>query len=241
VTNREIPWRATMALASVLVVFAQVISGAERDPHRPVCATTRCTQIKSYVKAHYCGESPYGNGPDDGCEIVRPKAAQADLEVVAQWSCDWDEQKRERTCRQQGRPPAPIRTIIAREMRRLGLQTAQNAQIKFTVLKSTSAGWSVAEGTYYRLQGENATSCQVVVTVDSSLRVNVLRQHRCHKENPDASEGTSWSPLGIADVDGDGQPDIILEGDEYENHWLEVVGLRGASLRTIFSGLGYYL
>ena len=27
--------------------------------------TTQCTQIKSYLKAHYCGESPYGNGPDD--------------------------------------------------------------------------------------------------------------------------------------------------------------------------------
>jgi hypothetical protein len=125
-------------------------------------------------------------------------------------------------------------------MRQLGLQTAQNAQINFTVLKSTSAGWSVAEGTYYRLQGENATFCQVVVTVDASSRVNVLRQHRCHEENADVSEGTTWSLLGIADVDGDGQPDIISEGDEYENHWLEVVSLRSASVRTIFSGLGYY-
>lgn len=240
VLKTSIPFRQAV-LAAVLVVYAPLIGAAEPDPHRPVCATARCTQIKSYLKIHYCGESPYGNGPDDGCEIVRPRAAQADVEVVAEWSCDWDDQTRERTCRQQGQASAPIRTIVDREMRRLGLQAAQNAETRFTVLRSTSAGWSVAEGIYYRLQGESATFCQVVVSVDVSSRVNVLRQHRCHKENADVSEGTSWSLLGIADVDGDGQPDIIFEGDEYENHWLEVVSLRGASVHTIFSGLGYYL
>jgi hypothetical protein len=81
----------------------------------------------------------------------------------------------------------------------------------------------------------------VVVIVDADLQVNVLRRQRCHEENADVSEGTSWWPLGIADVDRDGNADVILEGDEYENHWLEVVSVRGASARTIFSGLGYYL
>ena len=49
-------------------------------------------------------------------KLSAPKAAQADVEVIAQWSCDWDEQKRDRTCRQQGQPSAPIRMIVAREM-----------------------------------------------------------------------------------------------------------------------------
>jgi hypothetical protein len=42
-------------------------------------------------------------------------------------------------------------------------------------------------------------------------------------------------------VDGDGREEIVLAGDEYENHWLEVVSVRDGSCKTIFSGLGYYL
>jgi len=47
--------------------------------------------------------------------------------------------------------------------------------------------------------------------------------------------------MGIADVDGDGQLEIILEGDAYEDHWLEVDKMQAGSFRKIFSGLGYYL
>jgi hypothetical protein len=47
--------------------------------------------------------------------------------------------------------------------------------------------------------------------------------------------------MGIADMDGDGELEIILEGDAYENHWLEVDKLQGGTFRKVFSGLGYYL
>ena len=52
---------------------------------------------------------------------------------------------------------------------------------------------------------------------------------------------TQWSPIDLADVDGDGQVDVVLRGDAYEDHWLEVVSVGQGSSRTVFSGLGYYL
>jgi hypothetical protein len=47
--------------------------------------------------------------------------------------------------------------------------------------------------------------------------------------------------LDLADVDGDGQVDIILRGIGYEGDWLEVVSLQQGSPKTVFSGLGYGL
>jgi hypothetical protein len=34
---------------------------------------------------------------------------------------------------------------------------------------------------------------------------------------------------------------VILVGDAYEDHWLEVISVHDGSAKTIFSGLGYYL
>jgi hypothetical protein len=52
---------------------------------------------------------------------------------------------------------------------------------------------------------------------------------------------TQWSPIDLADVDGDGRTDVILQGDHYEDHWLEAVSVGQRFPRTLFSGLGYYL
>src|SRR6476646_11287179 len=102
----------------VLIICAQLPIGAERDPHRPPCETTRCRQIKSFLKAHYCGESAFGNGPEDGCEIRVPSIVPAGMQVVAQLKCDWDDKKNEQVCQQRGQVPAALRTIVAQEMRR---------------------------------------------------------------------------------------------------------------------------
>jgi hypothetical protein len=228
-------------LAFILIICLQLPIAAERDPHRPPCKTTRCLQIKSFLKAHYCGESPYGEGPDDGCEIRIPPTPFPEMQVVAELKCDWDDKRDEQVCQQRGQAPAAIRTIVIREMRRLGLGATEDDQIKFDILTSKSAGWSVVAGSYYRRRGENAAFCQVIVTVDETSHVNVLRIHRFGNTDPDVPKGTSWSPLGIADVNGDGEAEIILQADEYENHWLEVVSLHEGEARTIFSGLGYYL
>jgi len=47
--------------------------------------------------------------------------------------------------------------------------------------------------------------------------------------------------VDLVDVDGDGRPELVLEGDAYEDHWLEVVRIEDGSVKTIFSGLGYSL
>jgi hypothetical protein len=52
---------------------------------------------------------------------------------------------------------------------------------------------------------------------------------------------TTWSPIDLADVNGDGHIEVILEGDAYEDHWLEVDNVQDGSTHTIFSGLGYHL
>ena len=52
---------------------------------------------------------------------------------------------------------------------------------------------------------------------------------------------TDWTLLDIADTRGNGQLDVILEGDAYEDHWFEVISVQNGSAKTIFSGLGYSL
>jgi hypothetical protein len=213
----------------------------DKDPHRPVCASARCRKIKQFLKDHYCGESPFGNGPDDGCEIRRPKKAASSINLIADFDCKWSDSHRTSKCQQHSQPSSAIREILFGEMRRLGLPTAAENKVYFTVWESPSSGWSVAEADYYHLAGLNLTRCRVIVVIDQSSRVRVLRKMPFHKTDSDTPEGTTWSLLGLADVDGDGHVDVILEEDSYEDHWLEVESVQGESAHTIFSGLGYYL
>ena len=47
--------------------------------------------------------------------------------------------------------------------------------------------------------------------------------------------------MDVRDVDGDGGAELVLNGEGYEAHWLEVFTLRGEKWRLLFSGLGYSL
>ena len=53
-------------LGSSLVISSQFISGAERDPHRPVCKTNECMQIKSYLQEHIAGNHRTATDPMTG-------------------------------------------------------------------------------------------------------------------------------------------------------------------------------
>lgn len=125
-------------------------------------------------------------------------------------------------------------------MRLLGLPQGAEHEVYFKILKSPS-GLAVMEGTYTHVSGLELTFCEVVVIADAK-GVHVLRKVPIQKaENVDAANFTTWSPVDIADAAGDGRLEIVLEGDAYEDHWLEVISVQNGSFKTIFSGLGYYL
>jgi hypothetical protein len=228
------------ALMPLFAISGQLRGQDEKDPHRPACTSARCRKIKAYLKAHYCGESPFGNGPDDGCDIRPAKKLGTDIKVMADFDCKWIEGARK--CQQHGQPSSEVRGILISELRRLGLPAKASGQINFTVWTSTASDWSLAEAYYHHAAGSYViTLCQVIVTIDQRSQVHVLRKVQFQKTDEDKPAVTTWSPIDLADADGDGRIEVILEGDAYEDHWLEVESIQDGSSRTIFSGLGYYL
>ena len=230
-----------VVLMALLAASAQVKAQSEKDPHRPACISAYCQKIKSLLKKHYCGESPFGNGPDDGCDLRLPKKPGDAVDIKADFKCEWNTSKDASECAQHGQPSSDARSILISQLRQLGLPAKANGEIYFTVWESTQSGWSVMEAYYSRSVGSDIELCQVIVVIDKSSRVLVLRKLPFQKTDADVPRVTQWSLIDLADADGDGQVDIILEGDAYENHWFEVVSVSNGSAKTVFSGLGYYL
>jgi hypothetical protein len=99
----------------------------------------------------------------------------------------------------------------------------------------------LAAATYSRIVGSDLELCQVIVTIDGNSQVLVLRELPFRKTDADVPDTTERSPVDLADVDGCGKIEIILEADAYEDHWLEVISVHDGVSTTIYSGLGYYL
>jgi hypothetical protein len=229
------------AVVILLCIVAPPLNGQRRtDPRRPACTGAACQKIESFLRAHFCGASPFGKGPGNGCDTRYAKQLITGVNVIAAFDCQTDVTDGRPKCRQRSEPPPAIRSILVREMRRLGLPAKAEKDLYFTVWQPSSAKWFLAAADYGQANGSQLTLCQVIV-VDRGEHVQVLRKVRFQKTNADVRSVTTWFPLGIADVDGDGQLEIILEGDAHENHWLEVDTLQGGFFKTVFSGLGYYL
>src|SRR6267142_2449246 len=111
---------------SLFVAGAQVKAQAEKDPHRPPCADAYCRKIKSFVKKHYCGESPFGNGPDDGCDLRLPKKPGTAVDVKADFKCEWSVSKQAAQCEQHGQPSSIARNFLIQELRQAGLPAKAN-------------------------------------------------------------------------------------------------------------------
>lgn len=236
---------ARYLIAAVLVYVCCVVAPfkaeAQEDPHRPACTDAHCRKIESFLRTHYCGQSPYGNGPEDGCELRIPKKPRHGIDVVADFSCNWSEKEKATVCHQSGQPSLNIRRILIRELRHLGLPRKVGGKIYFRVWKSERIGWSLASADYAHVTGDALNIGEVVVLISPNLQVTVLRKSPFQKTNADVPDVTEWAPIDMVDVDGDGRLDVVLEADAYEDHWLEVVAIRNGSPVTIFSGLGYYL
>lgn len=234
-------WLAVVAAVSLCAAIAVTARQDDTDPNRPPCTTIECRTVERFVKTHYCGESPFGNGPDDGCEIKRPKTPSAGVDVVADYRCEWNENKQDRVCEQYGQPSPLVRRLLTDELRHLGLPAKTNGWTHFTEWKVARAGWSLAVADYSNTKGSELDLCEVVSIIDHSGHETVLHAMPYHKTNIDAPDVTAWAPVDIADVERNGQNEVVLEGDAYEDHWFQVVRVQDGTARIIFSGLGYYL
>lgn len=223
------------------VAFGQEGGPTEKDPHRPPCTNAECRKITSFLKAHYCGASPFANGPDDGCDTRVPKKLSAGIKSTADFACHWDEKIGEAKCQQRGEPTPELKSILLREMRRLGLPQQAVPELYFVVWQPNSEGWTLAGAYYGHVSGTELKLCQLIAVIDQNGTVHPLHEVRLQKTDADVPEVTGWSAVDIADVNGDGHMEIILEGDAYENHWYEVYGNQRGTFKMIFSGLGYYL
>ena len=226
-------------LLTLAYTVAQGSGQAEKDPHRPPCTSAECRKIRTFVKAHYCGASPFANGPDDGCDTRVPKKISSGVKVVADFECRRDEVSGKANCQQHGEPSAELRRLLLGEVRRLGLPHEVEGELHFMVWQSSAN--TLAAAYYEHVSGDDLTLCQLIAVIDQDGGVQILRKVRFQKTDADVPEVTRWAPIDIADVDGDGRLEVILQGDDYENHWYEVHGVRDGSFKMIFSGLGYYL
>lgn len=237
--NLRIAFSFSVALFSGIQARAQ---GPGGDAHRTACNTARCRAIQSFVKLHYCGESPFGNGPDEGCDIKpRRKSGSSSLAVKADYKCYWDDKANDAHCDQTGEVPQELQTVLRAELDKLGVPENAGGRTKFIVWQGVGASWTVASAHYSRIIGADLELCDVILHMDSHSKMNVIRSVHFQKTDADVPQVTTWSLLDVRDVDGDGQPEIVLRGDAYEDHWIEVVSLKDGIQKTIFSGLGYYL
>jgi hypothetical protein len=210
-----------------------------KDSHRPACTDSVCRAARAYVKAHYCGESPYGNGPDDGCEVIPLKHLSPGTSSVAKYKCEFDDKTNKPICKQLLSPPPEFRGTLLDQMHKIGLPKQDDGKVLFSVLTSTSAGWSVLEAYYQQLSGESLTLCQLVAAIGPDKEPRVLRKVRFQTTDSDMKTVTTWSPVDISTVGG--QQELVLQGDLYEDHWFEAFGIENGVPKIIFSGLGYYL
>src|SRR5271168_3067181 len=182
--------KLVLAIFLLLSAGAQVKEATEKDPHRPACSSALCLRVESFLRAHYCGESPFGNGPDNGCEIKRPRTPGRGVKVLSGFDCRLIEGISK--CEQHSQPSSEIRPLLISEMRKLGLPVKDDRQVYFSVWDATSSGWSLAKAYYHEAAGTDLTICQLIAIVDRGSRVRVLRKVPFQKTDAEKPAVTIW-------------------------------------------------
>jgi hypothetical protein len=231
---------ALIILAACSALVIDLAAQNSKDPHRPACNNPECLKARAFVKAHYCGAAPFANGPDDSCDLRERSKPRTGIKVLAEYHCEWDEAQVKMHCEQRGQPPERVRETLMSELHRAGLPAKAEGSY-FTVWKAPHSGWLLAQANYSRNVGNEIELCEAIIIIDERSQPILLRKEPFKKTDADVPQATGWNIVDIADVEGNGTEDIVLEGDEYENHWFEVVRIRNGKPETIFSGLGYYL
>lgn len=228
-----------MVVCSVACLFLAKIAYSQVDTHRLPCESKECKSIRVFVKAHYCGESPFGNGPDDGCRIPNEFHRASDVQVKAGFACDSSDSGQGLNCRQQGSIPSGLRTALVEQMQRLGLPKQSESEVLFSQMVSTSSGWSLLDASYQHLQADELRECDVLAAADANGHLYVLHRVTCQNIDFEKPLVTTWTSVDIASVNG--REEFILTGDAYEDHWFEAFEILNGKPRLVFSGLGYYL
>src|SRR6267142_2279295 len=106
------------AVVVLLCILAPQLKGQhEKDPHRPPCTSAPCQKIESFLRAHFCGASAFGNGPQNGCDTRYSKQLLTGVNVIAAFDCETSPTDGRPKCRQRSQPPPAVRSLLLREMR----------------------------------------------------------------------------------------------------------------------------
>jgi hypothetical protein len=174
-----------LMLTLLIVADARVGAQTEKDPHRPPCTDASCRKIRLFLKKHYCGESPAGNGPDDSCDLRDRNKRSADVKVIADYNCEWNATKEAAECTQHGQVTLELRGTLVHELRQLGLPAEAPGETYFTVLQSDRAGWSLAQAYYSHRIGSDIELCEVVAVIDrNGLAFTSAALRGTEKHNP---------------------------------------------------------
>jgi len=178
------------------VVAPELVGQRDKDPHRPPCTSASCQKIETFLRSKFCGASPFGNGPKNGCDTRYAKPLLTGVTILAAFDCETSVTDGRPKCRQRSEPSAAVRSILLRQMRQLGLPAQAEKEVYFTVWQPASAKWFLAAADYGEAKGSRLALCQVILVVNPGGRIQELRKVRFQNTNadkPQSPRGFPWA------------------------------------------------
>jgi len=142
----------------------------------PRSTTAACLKLKEFLKTQYCGESPFGNSPDDGCDTRGRKTHVSTTKIEADYSCEQNQADGTWQCQQKGNPSPEIRKILIEKMRRVGMPAEVETDVHFNVLSSSGSSVSLASAGYDHKHGDDIDLCEVIVAIDTTGQGHLIHR-----------------------------------------------------------------